>query len=209
MRTTGRTTGASARKDRRSRSPGAGIEVRVLAVLAALRGELRAERQVVREVRDRIDEALTALDAGLERWLGQQEALMRRLEDRGLDAAEQALFDIADRLDATLHDSMLKSLPLPRRRLPWRWGARIRDRLRSVEEGLRLTQVRLEDHLTGLGIQRLPTIGRAFDPATMEAVDRVIRPDLPVGTVIDEVAAGYRRGDRILRPARVVVTSTA
>lgn len=205
-----RTTGVSARNERRTRRTGAGLEVRVLAAaLAALRGELRAERRAVRELRDRVGEALAVVDAGVGRWLGQQEALMRRLEDRGLDAAEQALFDIADRLDATLRDSMLKSLPLPRRRLPWRWGARIRDRLRSMEEGLRLTQARLEDHLTGLSIHRLPTIGRAFDSATMEAVARVIRPDLPEGTVIDEVAAGYRRGDRILRPARVVVTSAA
>ena len=114
-----------------------------------------------------------------------------------------------DRLDVTVRHTMLQPLPPPRSRLPWRWGGGTRARLASIEEGLRLTQARLEDHLTGLGIQRLPSIGRVYDPESMEAVDRVIRPDLPEGTVVDELAAGYRRGDRILRPARVIVSSGA
>jgi molecular chaperone GrpE (heat shock protein) len=175
--------------------------------LAAALVELRAETRAVREVRDRIGDVLAALDAGLARWLGQQDALVRRLDERGQDAAEQALFDVADRLDLTLRHAMLR--PAPRQRAPWRWVGRTRTRLASLEDGLRLTQAQIEDHLTGLGIHRLPTIGRAFEPAAMEAVERVVRPDLPEGTVIDELAAGYRRGDRILRPARVVVTSRA
>jgi len=86
---------------------------------------------------------------------------------------------------------------------------RTRARLTSIEEGLRLTQAQLEDHLTGLGMHRLPTIGRMFDPTSMEAVEHVSRPELAEGTVVDEHAAGYRRGDRILRPARVVVAGGA
>lgn len=179
----------------------------VASALAVLQRELRVETRAMREARERLSGTAAALEAGMARWLRQQEALARQLEERGLDAAEQALFDVADRIEVILrHTPPLPWLPP---RLPWRWGKHTRERLIAMEEGLRLAQAELEDHLTALGIHRLPTIGRVFDPATMEAVDRVARPELAAGTVVDERAGGYRRGDRILRPARVVVAGNA
>jgi hypothetical protein len=201
----------TARHGERAQGRARGFSRALASAFAVLQRELRGETRAMREARDRLSEAVAALEGGLARWLRHQEALTRQLDERGLGAAEQALFSIADRLDVILRHGVLQPLPLLSMpsRLPWRWAKRTRERLLAVEEGLRLAQAELEDHLTALGIHRLPTIGRAFDPATMDIVDHVTRPELAEGTVVDERAAGYRRGDRILRPARVVVASSA
>lgn len=73
-------------------------------------------------------------------------------------------------------------------------------------EGVRLTLAALAKKVSELGAQRLSVVGQRYDPRLAEAVDLV-----PVGepsqdeVVVQEVRAGYRIGERILRPARVRV----
>jgi molecular chaperone GrpE len=56
-------------------------------------------------------------------------------------------------------------------------------------------------------VERVRARGEPFDPNWHQAVGVVSAGDLGVedGTVIEVMEAGYRRGDRLLRPARVVV----
>lgn len=184
------------------------VDLRTLAgALTALRREIRAETQAVRAVREHSRDALADLDASVARLVGQHAALARKIDELRAEAAQQglqALIDIADRLDAT---ARVVSRPRAGAWLPW--GRRARARLASIEDGLRLTQERIAEHLAAARITRLQVIGRGFDAALMEAVDRVQRADVPEGTVVDEIAAGYRCGDRVLRPARVVVAYRA
>ena len=49
-------------------------------------------------------------------------------------------------------------------------------------------------------------MGEAFDPELHEAVQQMPDED-PPGTVTNELQRGYRRGDRLVRPAVVVVSS--
>lgn len=73
-------------------------------------------------------------------------------------------------------------------------------------DGVRLTLASLQKKVAELGAVRLVLVGERYDPHLAEAVDLV-----PVGdrsqdeVVVQEVRAGYRIGDRILRPARVRV----
>ncbi len=73
-------------------------------------------------------------------------------------------------------------------------------------DGVRLTLAALAKKVSELGAQRLSVVGQRYDPRLAEAVDLV-----PVGeptqddVVVQEVRAGYRIGERILRPARVRV----
>ncbi len=55
------------------------------------------------------------------------------------------------------------------------------------------------------GIEAVPSVGHPFDPAMHEALQQVDSPDHPPGTVTFEYERGYRQGDRLLRPARVVI----
>jgi len=59
----------------------------------------------------------------------------------------------------------------------------------------------LEKH----GVVRVSALGQPFDPSRHEAVGMVDGGDAPPNTVVAEHRAGYLIGDRLLRPAIVVV----
>ena len=75
----------------------------------------------------------------------------------------------------------------------------------SVAEGIRLVYDNLMKALRAHGLESIDAIDRPFDPHVHEAMMQQPSPDHPPDTVIEEIAKGYRLGERVLRPARVVV----
>ncbi|MCY9786270.1 nucleotide exchange factor GrpE [Nocardiopsis sp. EMB25] len=63
----------------------------------------------------------------------------------------------------------------------------------------------LEAVAAKLGLERYAESGDEFDPNLHEALTLVPAPNVSVQTVIEVFQPGYRIGERILRPARVVV----
>jgi molecular chaperone GrpE len=76
--------------------------------------------------------------------------------------------------------------------------------LRQVIEGVRLVQKMLNDALGKHGIVAFSAVGQAFDPNLHEALMQE-ESDRPAGTVISEMARGYKLHERLVRPAAVVV----
>jgi molecular chaperone GrpE len=75
----------------------------------------------------------------------------------------------------------------------------------KLEEGVRLVQRQLAEILHKEGLAEIEADGQ-FDPHVHEAL--LTQPsEAPEGSVIDVVQKGYRLGDRVLRPARVVVAA--
>jgi molecular chaperone GrpE len=75
----------------------------------------------------------------------------------------------------------------------------------TLEEGVRLVHRELADALAREGLAEIETNG-VFDPHVHEAL--LSQPsDHDVGSVLEVVQKGYRLGDRVLRPARVVVAA--
>ncbi|MGH3016488.1 MAG: nucleotide exchange factor GrpE [Gaiellaceae bacterium] len=73
----------------------------------------------------------------------------------------------------------------------------------KLEEGVRLVHRALADALAREGLAEVDTNG-TFDPHVHEAL--LTQPsDAEEGSVIEVLQKGYRLGDRVLRPARVVV----
>ncbi len=77
----------------------------------------------------------------------------------------------------------------------------------KVLEGVRLTRSQFVELLRREGVEEVDPLGGTFDPTVHEAM--LARPaDEPEGTVIDVFEKGYTvGGTRVLRPARVVVSS--
>jgi molecular chaperone GrpE len=75
----------------------------------------------------------------------------------------------------------------------------------KLEDGVRLVHRSLADALAKEGLAEIET-GGTFDPHTQEAL--LSQPsDAEEGSVIQVLQKGYSLGDRVLRPARVVISS--
>lgn len=77
----------------------------------------------------------------------------------------------------------------------------------AVVEGVRLVREKLLKALSDEGIEAIPAAGEPFDPNLHEALLTQPTDAHPPQTVIEEVARGYRMGDRVLRAAKVIVSS--
>lgn len=143
----------------------------------------------------RIDELSRAYAALVE----DNRAFRRRLErekDRVVEAERtavaQALLEAADDLERALAAAT---------------GAGVESGpIATLCEGVRLSLVALQRRIGGLGAERIEVEGKPFDPHVAEALDAVpVSDEAQEGLVLQEVRAGYRIGDRVLRPARVRV----
>ena len=75
-----------------------------------------------------------------------------------------------------------------------------------LAEGVRLVHVELVNTLERNGIKSFDPAGEQFDPNVHEAVS-IREGENGSGIVLDVVEKGYRLGDNVIRPARVVVSS--
>jgi molecular chaperone GrpE len=74
----------------------------------------------------------------------------------------------------------------------------------QVIEGVRLVQKLFENTLAKHGVVGFSALGKPFDPALHEALMQQ-DSDEPAGTVVSEMARGYKLNERLVRPAAVVV----
>ena len=74
----------------------------------------------------------------------------------------------------------------------------------KLEDGVRLVHRSLADALQRQGLEVIDTDG-AFDPHVHEALLAQPADGAEPGSVVQVLQKGYRLGDRVLRPARVVV----
>ncbi len=77
--------------------------------------------------------------------------------------------------------------------------------LEPLMEGVRMTERQIKAVLARYDIHPILAVGQQFDPNLHEAIQRVESDEYEDNIVIDEVERGYRMGERVLRPSRVIV----
>jgi len=137
--------------------------------------------------RDEYLDALQRLKAEFEnyrkRTLREHESLLSRANERLVKELLPVLDDLGRALDAAeAHE-----------------GAKL-------EEGVGLVHRQLVRLLEREGLAEIETEGR-FDPHVHEALLAQPSPDHDEGSVLEVLQKGYRLGDRVLRPARVVIAA--
>jgi molecular chaperone GrpE (heat shock protein) len=75
----------------------------------------------------------------------------------------------------------------------------------SLKKGMDLIHRQLLEALRKHGVQEYSCVGTQFDPRRAEAISFVQTGEHNPGIVVNEVSKGYACGERVLRPARVVV----
>ena len=176
---------------------------RLFAELAALKSEIKRESRQVKEAITRFGALYDTLrehnqrltgdlsrerELGAEQWLRKKKSLLLEI------------LDLKDRLESTVGAIDAYQPGWRERRIP-----RTMEFRRNLREGLDITLRRVEQMLADHGVARLDTLGKAPDPHWMRVAELRSEPAQEEGVVIDELVAGYRLGDDLLRLAEVVV----
>jgi len=81
------------------------------------------------------------------------------------------------------------------------------DEFRHFLSGVDLISKQLNGVLDALGVKPIAAVGEKFDPHIHEAVVSEPTDDYTPDTVMQELVAGYRLGDKLIRPALVKVAT--
>jgi molecular chaperone GrpE len=74
-----------------------------------------------------------------------------------------------------------------------------------LHQGLTMTLQQMGQLLHRHGIEAVEDVGRPFDPYRHEAVSVRNDPYQPDHIILEVIQRGYRRGDKVFRPAKIVV----
>ncbi len=107
--------------------------------------------------------------------------------DAGRGDVAAALLDVLDDLDRTLAAAEDSTDP-------------------GLAKGVSLVAEKLTSTLSGIGLVRIDPLGDPFDPSLHEAVQQVPADEPTDAPLVEStLRPGYRLGERVLRPAMVVV----
>jgi len=144
-------------------------------------------------------EAAEAKDRML-RTLAEMENLRKRTAREVSDARTYGISGFArDVLD--IADNLQRALDA----VPAEARAAADPGLKSLIEGVELTERSLHNALEKHGVKRFDPAGEKFDPNIHQAMYEVPDPSVPAGTIAQVIQAGYMIGERVLRPALVGV----
>lgn len=77
----------------------------------------------------------------------------------------------------------------------------------ALLSGIRMVSQQFREILRGHAAEPIDALGQPFDPNLHEALTQVPSAEHPPMTVVQVVEMGYRMHDRVVRPARVIVSS--
>lgn len=79
--------------------------------------------------------------------------------------------------------------------------------MNDLAQGVEMVHQQFEKILVGLGAQPIPAVGEPFDPNLHEALTQIPSASYPPMTVVQEIERGYKLHDRVIRPAKVIVSA--
>jgi len=156
-----------------------GVEARI----AELETELARVRDEVEEASGRALRILAEFDTYRRRTERERGAA----EERGASEVLRELLEVADNFDRALEHAG-DGVPA------------------AFVDGMRLVARSLHDVLDRRGVRRIDAVGTEFDPALHEALTSLPDAEAEPNTVLSEVQPGYRLGEKVLRPAKVIVS---
>ena len=81
------------------------------------------------------------------------------------------------------------------------------DNIESIRQGLDMIIAQFVRTLDEIGVKKLNAVGEQFDPELHEAVAHEHSDTVAEGLVIKAWNSGYKLGEKLLRPARVIVSA--
>jgi molecular chaperone GrpE len=146
-----------------------------------------------------LDDRLAALTAERDEYLDLAQRLQADFENYRKRAVREQ-----ERLVAHAHERLVRELLPILDDLERAVEAAERHEEAQLVEGVKLVEQSLRNALRKEGLVEIETDG-AFDPHVHEALLTQPSGDVEPGSVLEVVQRGYRVGDKVVRPARVIV----
>lgn len=157
-----------------------------------------------------IDRDLAGLEQALaraEQEAAEQREAMLRMHAEMENLRKRLIRDLEKSRKRALEDIMGDLLPV---RDSLEKGLQAADEeasVASLREGKALIMRMLGKVMSDHGLEEIDPVGEAFNPELHEAMSMIPSPQHAENTVIDVIQKGYRLHERLIRPARVVVSS--
>ena len=120
---------------------------------------------------------------------------------------KRSVRDIADARSYTIASTLVPFLSVVDYLGMAQAAAEQTDNLAALKQGMSMIIGEFDKALDELGVKRMKTAGEKFDPSLHDAVGYEKSADIPEGMIIREWSGGFMLGDKLLRPARVLVSS--
>ena len=162
--------------------------------------ESEAERDLEKERADTQKEIVDLRDKML-RMAAENENFKKRVEREQqirLKYAGEIIFGkmlpVVDNLERAVDQGLVEGVPAEKN-------------LAALLEGVQLTLKSLVATLEKFEVKQIESVGKPFDPQYQEALTLIESDTIPANEVVTELEKGYYYKDRLLRAAKVVVSS--
>lgn len=136
------------------------------------------------EKRQELEKLARKHKADLENYRKKQPERKERWQNKALQELSEDLIEVIDNLERALEAA---------------------DEDTAVVQGVEMVRDQLYQTLNAEGLEVIET-GDRFDPEVHKAVETRKHEEYEPKTILEEKRRGYRYGDKVLRPAEVVVT---
>ena len=158
-----------------------------------------------------LDKKVEKLEKELEELTAEKQDLFEQLQRVSADYAnfqkrspKQIADSVAYEKKAVLR-SLLSSIDNFEHALSHASTAKGKEALDNLTKGIQMVFDHMLDALKAHGVERIDALGQPFDPNLHEAMMRRSEPDKEDDTVLEVYQAGYRIGEQVLRPSKVIV----
>ncbi len=148
-------------------------------------------------------EQTKASAAQLEEQIAQERERLLRLRADFENYKKRAARERSDAATVAKADLVARILPVLDNLERAREAAE-RDGSPAVAEGIRMVSEQFLAALAEEGVEPIPAVGQPFDPMLHEAVGREKTDEVAEGYVVREEERGFRLGERVIRPAKVI-----
>ena len=78
---------------------------------------------------------------------------------------------------------------------------------KAFKKGVKMIFEQMKRILDDHNVSQIATVGKLFDPELHEAVMQIETDEQPEGVIAQELSAGYKKGEKVIRHAKVGVSS--
>ena len=169
-------------------------------IKASLEVEVEEVSEVVKRLKSSIAEGLRPSSAG-DKDVRELQAVVASLRRDIARLGKQ----VQDEMSQALRSDMIKDFLFVIDDLSRIMKHAGNDAARGLHEGLEMVVSRLERAFMAHDIRRIEAVGEMFDPSVHDCAGVKKAAGCKDGVVLEEVSCGFMIGDKVLRPAEVVV----